>query len=118
MEQVNFIVVLLCDNDFSCDLKHGLHSLVDAKGIDFCPIIARRFMIEYLVSASIRRRILSCDILNEEGLDVYRKTMTKYFNRLSVERRQKLPTNEDGSPIDHDGGSVYYDVNLDEFFFF
>lgn len=118
MEKTNFIVVFLGDNDFSHDLGKGLRKFVDLKGLNFNTAIARRFLIEYLVSESMQRRILSCDIIHEENLDVYRNTMTKYFNRLSVECRQKLPTYGDDSPVDHDSGSVYYDVNLDEIFFF
>lgn len=113
--KINFVVVELCDNDFGHDLYEGLRSLVDeACGIDFCPFIAKEYIVEYVVSAHKRKTIL-------RGKEGYSDpdSIKNYIERIRVTFREKLPTYDIAGeyPIDHEMGSVYYDVNLDEVFF-
>jgi hypothetical protein len=110
MNKINFVVVELCDNDYGRHLRDGLRKLIDESGgVDFCPVIARKYMVEYIVAMSALKHILNGDDYNSEGL-------RNYLQKLRVTFRDKLPTYdiEGERVVDHDGGSVYYNVNLDQ----
>lgn len=108
MENSRFIVVELCDNDFGCDLKNALSDLIDESGeIGFCPIVAKRYLIEHIVSQNSLR-----SILRQEGFDA--DHLRKYLNKIRVTFRDSLPTYQPFSKdvVDHDNGSAYYDSRL------
>jgi len=80
--------------------------------MDFCPIMAKRYLIEYIVMSHKLRYIL--DNIEDNHDDI---KLREYLSRLAVTFRDRLPTiTPDGPMIDHDGGSAYYDVNLDKVF--
>jgi len=112
IKPTNFIVAELCDNDFGYDLCQALRSLMDdAGGVDFCPHVAKAYIVEHMLSAYKRKLIL-------KGTSGYSSPeyIEEYFNRMKVTFRDKLPTYdiEGKYQIDHDGGSAYYDINLDK----
>lgn len=114
IKPINFIVVELCDNDFGHDLRAALRELMDtAGGIDFCPNVAKDYIVEYMLSAYKKKIILR----GQNGYSSVER-IEKWFSRIRVTFRDKLPTYdlEGEYPIDHDSGSAYYDVNLDEVF--
>lgn len=108
---MNFVVVEFGDNDFGTDLLFALRNLIDdAGGVDFCPTIAKEYITEHVVSAKRRRNIL-------KGWP--QSDCREYLSSMHVTFRDKLPTTTpDGdNTVCSDGGSVYYDVNLDKVMF-
>ena len=109
----NFLVVELCDNDFGHKLSKAVRDLVDDfGGVDFCPILAKKYIVESVVAQCKLHDIVQ----GNEGHDV-----REYLERgIRVTFRDKLPTYdmEGAMPKDDDGGSVYYDINLDMVFQF
>lgn len=120
MNDINFIVVILADNDFGMLLQEALSDLMEeAGGAAFCPIVAKRFIVEHVVSASVRRRIL-CSLETEWEINQYRKNIENYLTSgVTVTFEKKLPTYdpEGEQPLDHEYGSVYYDMNVHEVFY-
>lgn len=107
-EKINFVIVELCDNDFGSMLKDALRDLLDNSALAICPIIAKRYIIEYLIGRIKLRDILD----NKETNEIHYRN---YFSRIRVRFENNLNKN----PLpDHDGGSVYYDVNMDMVFTF
>ena len=112
IKPINFIVAELCDNDFGYDLREAIRQLMDdAGGIDFCPHVAKEYIVEYIVSAHVRKTIL-------RGQKGYSKAehIRDYMNKIRVTFRDKLPTYDINGEhtINHEGGSAYYDVHRDE----
>ncbi len=107
--KINFIVAQLGDNDFGHILKDGLLDLIEQAGgnITFCPILAKKYLIEYIIARRHLRNILvgGYDDLNE---------LRRYLSRLRVSFCKSLPTYTpyDTKIVDDDGGSAYFDVNL------
>jgi hypothetical protein len=109
---MNFLVVEFGDNDFGHYLREALRDIIDqCGGVDFCPITAKKYIIEYVVMRSKLNKIL-------RGYDkeINDESTREYLSRMRVTFRDKLPTwdIEGQNFIDHDGGSVYYDINLDQ----
>ncbi len=111
--EYNFITVELCDNDFGWRMKDALQSLIDNAGLDFCPTIAKKYIVEHIMLSEILK---GGDYENSytrtyltEGITVeFRKTLPSYD---PYEQQDK---DHDGGSVYYDGGSVYYDVNLDQ----
>lgn len=105
---MNFVVVEFGDNDFGHYLRDALRDLVDdAGGVDFCPTVAKNYIVEHMV------RSINCgNILRGFELSDNRA----YLSRMRVTFRDKLPSYSpwEENPVDHDHGSAYYDVNLDQ----
>jgi hypothetical protein len=116
--KINFVLVLLCDNDFATYLRNALRDLIDeCGGVDFCPVLAHRYIVEHIVSANLRQRILDGTLSpDRKTMELERTGLYGYLSRIRIECTDKLPTEYDGQAIDHDSGSVYYDVNLNDIF--
>ena len=110
----NFIVVRLGDNDFGNKMEQALLDLINEHGLNFCPVIAKRYIIEYIIGRITLKEIASGVDPDEHRLQSFRD----YLNKMTVTFNKKLPTyTPDGEQtIDDDGGSVYYDVNLGKVF--
>lgn len=113
---MNFLVVEFGDNDFGYYLREALEDLItEAGGVDFCPILAKRYIIEYVVAKSKLNKILRGyeDQINDDST-------REYLSRIRVTFRDRLPTYdiEGKNQVDHDGGSVYYDTHLEKVFSF
>ena len=112
---INFVVVELCDNDFGTELKNALRDLIDdCGGVDFCPFIAKAYIINHIASAQYRHDLVTGFVgSNNQTVD-----LEQYLKKLRVTFRDKLPTYtpNGNDTINADGGSVYYDVNLDKIF--
>lgn len=109
---INFVVVRLGDNDFGWRLGEALRDLVDeVGGIGFCPELAKAYIVNHVAASSYRTHLL------RGGSTEYLKGLKAYLQSVRVEFRERLPTDDPEGNIpldDDDGGSVYYDVNLDK----
>lgn len=103
-EPYNFIVVEFGDNDFGNQIKDALVEGVEYWGLDkkACPIIWKQFIIEYLTSYGIKRRIVDGREMDESHM---RYLNEKYFQRMRVKFEINAPTD------DFDGGSAAYNMH-------
>ena len=107
MNNINYIVVKLCDNDFGGDLSGGLRSLAEKADLKkLNPEIVKKYIIEYVTKENKLRSILL-----EEDYD--EGHMKQYLQKISVEFSRSAPQG-----IDHDGGSACYDTNRNNVFNF
>lgn len=107
----NFIVANLGDNDFGYILKDGLVSYMSDKlrNLPVNDFQCKHYLIGFVVGKVILKNAMFKSDSNESSIDMSKvESLQEYLqNSLSVEITDKLPT------IDHDGGSAYYDLNLD-----
>jgi hypothetical protein len=117
---MNFIVVELCDNDFGWKIQEALLELVDkSPDLNFCPEIAKRYIIEYILCDYRKDMILNERHYSDNQFEKRISELKDYLSKIRVTFRDKLPTytpEENSEVINHDGGSAYYDVNLKKAF--
>jgi hypothetical protein len=101
--KINFIVVSLCNNDYP-EIRDGLTDLIENWGLDFCPFVAKEYIIEYTRS---RKHLKG--LVTGFGTDDTRN-VSYLRDNLRVTFEQKRPTE------DHDHGSCYFDIHLGQVF--
>ncbi len=102
---MNFLVLSLCDNDYGYDLLKAIEyakeqSLYDFAGEDV------RWWKEYVIRFVEMSKLL----IHPPSWDT---SLSRPYleERLSVYFSQKWPTYDGVTPIDHDGGSLVFDLN-------
>ena len=106
----NFICVMLGDNDFTSAMYQGMYALKEKTDLkSLCPFAVKLFMIESIVHYHKIRGILNGDLMTDED----EISLRKYIASMRVLFNEKFPTIdiEGTMPADHDGGSIYIDVN-------
>lgn len=116
-EKRNFLIVELCDNDFSNAMRHALEELTTywTDNIqNYCPFAIKEYMI-----ASMTAYMEKSYILRDRGT-FDREQYVKWFKGMRVTFRQKMPTYDIEGTMekDDDGGSVGYDINTKQIFQF
>ena len=113
MKDFNFIVVSLCDNDFSHHLETALQHIIEG-GFNFCPIVMKTALVELVTTFSFVNH-LRIDDVTKARADAH-NTRAYLYGAMRVEFSKDLPRYEpNGKYVDHDGGSIYYNVNLNAF---
>lgn len=102
----NFLVVHLCDNDFSYSIERGLAEAVSEYGFSHTTSEEdwKSFLIGYVVGHSATRQ---CSYLNRK-IDWKSLQQTEDY----LQARMKVYYTETAPQLDHDHGSAYLNMHL------
>ena len=105
MNNNNFLVARLCDNDFGSTIKDAIEHGIKYWGLDnTLPIEKWKKFILIYVEANHRQRNLIRDWQEDDTWNI--QSTIKHLNeRMDVTYENNAPTD------DHDGGSAAYDFN-------
>lgn len=110
LPNLNFIVLELCDNDFGSRLRSTLELFSEDvfKGV-YCPITLKKAVIQHIIGLSMQE---SASFNKKGDIDWARFQHTEQYliEKLRVTFEEIKPDK------DHEGGSAYFDVSLNQCF--